>query len=188
MTSTDPGPAAPFLIDFVDVRSAGARIGITPCPGTSAFPSARETWQTDLAADLDVIAAWGAAAVVTLISPGEAGAPRLDELRHGIEARLMEWHHLPIRDGGVPDDVFEAAWREVGKRLHELLRGGRSILLHCLGGLGRSGMVAARLLVELGENPHVAIDRVRGARPGTIETSAQERYVLACRPVSREMR
>ena len=50
---------------------------------------------------------------------------------------------------------------------------------HCKGGLGRAGMVAARLLVESGYTPEDAIERVRAARPGAIETQAQERYVLA---------
>jgi ADP-ribosyl-[dinitrogen reductase] hydrolase len=51
-----------------------------------------------------------------------------------------------------------------------------------MGGLGRSGMIAARLLVELGEEPRAAIQRVRAVRRGAIETAAQEAYVLACRP------
>ena len=38
-------------------------------------------------------------------------------------------------------------------------------------------MVAARLLVELGEGPTEAVRRVRNARPGAIETSAQEAHV-----------
>ena len=54
-----------------------------------------------------------------------------------------------------------------------------------MGGLGRSGMIAARLLVELGEEPRAAIQRVRQVRPGAIETAAQEDYVLACRVVAR---
>ena len=50
------------------------------------------------------------------------------------------------------------------------LRDGESIVLHCKGGLGRTGMVAARLLVELGCMPEEAIVAVRQARSGTIET------------------
>ncbi|MDP7292161.1 MAG: hypothetical protein QF497_08015, partial [Verrucomicrobiota bacterium] len=60
---------------------------------------------------------------------------------------------------------------------------GESIVLHCKGGLGRTGTIAARLLVELGMTPGNAILAVREARPGAIETSAQETYVLACKPV-----
>jgi hypothetical protein len=44
---------------------------------------------------------------------------------------------------------------------------------HCKGGLGRAGMMAARLLVELGVAPEQAIRDVRCARPGAIETPAQ---------------
>ena len=89
-------PAAPYLIDFVEVHSSGARIGITPCPGTGRFPSGRERWEPDLAADLDAITAWGAAAIVTLIRAGEPTAPALHDLRRETEVRGMQWHHAPI--------------------------------------------------------------------------------------------
>ena len=45
---------------------------------------------------------------------------------------------------------------------------------HCRGGLGRAGMISARLLVESGVEPEVAIAKVRAARPGAIETREQE--------------
>jgi ADP-ribosyl-[dinitrogen reductase] hydrolase len=96
----------------------------------------------------------------------------------------MEWHHLPIRDRAVPGAAFETVWPRTGRRLRAHLGAGRSILVHCMGGRGRSGTVAARLLVELGEEPRTAIERVRRARPGAIETGGQERHVLACQPPS----
>jgi hypothetical protein len=40
-------------------------------------------------------------------------------------------------------------------------------------------MMAARLLVEFGIAPSDAIAAVRAARPGTIETAAQEGFVLS---------
>jgi protein-tyrosine phosphatase len=51
---------------------------------------------------------------------------------------------------------------------------GSDVVVHCKGGLGRAGMMAARLLVELGMPPEQAIKEVRRARKGAIETSAQE--------------
>jgi protein-tyrosine phosphatase len=39
-------------------------------------------------------------------------------------------------------------------------------------------MVAARLLVEAGLTPLQALNAVRRARPGTVETIPQEQYVL----------
>jgi ADP-ribosyl-[dinitrogen reductase] hydrolase len=178
---TPDDTAAPYLLDFVEVSSTGARIGMTPCPGTSIFPSRRAGWKPDLVADLDVIGAWGAVGVVTLIRAGEPTAPQLDDLRRGIEARGIEWHHAPISDGDIPDADFESCWRNVGTRVRTLLHEGQSVLLHCLGGFGRTGTIAARLLVELGEDPRTAIQRVRSSRPGAIMTEKQKQYVLACR-------
>ena len=50
---------------------------------------------------------------------------------------------------------------------------GRIYWFHCKGGLGRAGMISARLLVELGTEPEKAIRMVRRARSGAIETYTQ---------------
>src|SRR5206468_5027995 len=52
-------------------------------------------------------------------------------------------YHLPIRDAATPDSEFEARWVEADARLRALLYEGRNVLVHCMGGLGRSGMIAA---------------------------------------------
>ena len=55
------------------------------------------------------------------------------------------------------------------------------MLVHCRGGLGRAGTVAARLLVEFGEGPDEAMRRVREARSRyAIETKSQEAHVAHC--------
>jgi len=45
-------------------------------------------------------------------------------------------------------------------------------------GWSLSYLVAAWLLIELGEKPATALQRVRAARPGAVETVEQEKYVL----------
>jgi ADP-ribosyl-[dinitrogen reductase] hydrolase len=72
-------------------------------------------------------------------------------------------------------------WRENGQRIKSILSGGGRVLLHCRGGIGRTGTIAAKLLVEFGFKPSDAIDLVRSTRPGTIETEAQEQYLLKLR-------
>ena len=63
------------------------------------------------------------------------------------------------------------------------LRSGFDVVIHCRGGLGRAGTIAARLLVELGMRPDEAVHRVRDARgPGAIETPAQEAHLMGCVP------
>ena len=75
-------------------------------------------------------------------------------------------------------------WVPAGADLRGVVRRGGRILVHCRGGLGRAGTIAARLLVELGTSPDEAIRAVRHVRPGAIETREQERYVLGCRPIT----
>ena len=52
------------------------------------------------------------------------------------------------------------------------------VLLHCVGGLGRSGLVAASYLKYKGLNPDEAIKAVRKVRgPRTVESKIQEEFV-----------
>ena len=60
-------------------------------------------------------------------------------------------------------------------------RRGAKVVVHCRGGLGRAGTVAACILVEAGYEPRLAMARVRRVRHGAIETPEQERYVSAYR-------
>ena len=88
----------------------------------------------------------------------------------------MEWLHLPIPDVSTPGPEFEAEWLEISGHLRSRLDAGANILIHCRGGLGRSGMIAARLLAESGVDAEEAIARVRAVRPRAIETWEQEQW------------
>jgi protein-tyrosine phosphatase len=58
------------------------------------------------------------------------------------------------------------------------LKRGESVVVTCMGGLGRSGMIAACALVDVGASPTAAIASVRAARgPRALETSGQEELV-----------
>ena len=68
-------------------------------------------------------------------------------------------------------------WRAHGPAIVESLRSGRRLIVHCAAGLGRSGMVAAKILTTFGMSADDAIALVRKCRPGTIETQQQADYV-----------
>jgi ADP-ribosylglycohydrolase len=108
----------------------------------------------------------------------------LTELAEKTASFGLEWHHLPIRDVDVPDERFEDLWTYSGVRLRGLLVKGEKVVIHCLGGLGRTGTVAGRLLVEFCVTPGDAIKAIRSARVGTIETRKQEEYVKNCKPLA----
>lgn len=153
------------------------QVGLTFCPGKKQAAAATGQWDRDLGLDLDAIESWGAAAVVTLMEDHELESLQVAGLGAAVADRHMAWYHLPIRDVGTPSEQFEIEWRTVGEQLRAILRDGFKVLVHCKGGLGRAGLVAARLLVELGWSPREAVEEIRKVRPGAIETSAQLDYV-----------
>ena len=100
---------------------------------------------------------------------------RVERLGEEVLRRGMLWFHLPIVDVSTPKEAFERQWDVAGSQLRTLLRNARDVLVHCRGGLGRAGTIAARLLIELGMDPPTAIRQVRAVRPGAIENPEQER-------------
>ncbi|CAN1535425.1 DraG ADP-ribosylglycohydrolase [Sphingomonadaceae bacterium] len=167
----------PLQIANIQLPDGHGRIGITFCPGKYQPAAMTGGWARDLDSDLAAIQHWGASAVVSLIEPHEMQALQVPHLGEAVTQRHMHWYHLPITDVSVPDAQFEAQWQRASAELRHMLHAGFSVLVHCRGGLGRAGMIAAALLVELGEPAPSAIARVRQARPGAIETRAQEAYV-----------
>lgn len=165
----------PLRID--DLPVANGRLGLTLCPGKRGDSVFGAPWARDLDTDLDAIGAWGADAVVTLIEADEAEMLGVAGLGAGVQARGTAWHHLPVRDLEAPDDAGTEAWHALSPALHRILEGGGRVLLHCRGGLGRAGTIAALILTERGRAASDAVEAVRAARPGAVETDAQERWL-----------
>ena len=166
----------PLRIAEVKLPKTNGIIGMTLCPGKKGHSAFGGYWDRDLAVDMKAVAAWKADSVVTLMEEDELEKYHAAGLGQAAEELGMKWHHLPIPDVDVPKDIFQQRWRYSGARLRNHLRKGERVLLHCRGGLGRTGTVAAQLLVELGWKPDSAIQEVRNKRPGAIETYEQEEY------------
>ena len=102
---------------------------------------------------------------------------QISDLFRKAEECGMEVFHLPIPNGGVPidpeADYYEAFIEDIVKRLEK----GQTVVAHCRGGFGRSGLVAASVLVALGHPAGKAIEIVREAREGAVETPDQEERI-----------
>jgi ADP-ribosyl-[dinitrogen reductase] hydrolase len=173
--------SSPLAIAAVAAPGVSGRVGLTLCPGKKDRDGG---WDRDLGIDVGVIRDWGAEVVVSLIETWEFELLGVIELPRVVEEHGMGWVHLPIVDVSVPNQRFETRWIAAGADLRGVLRRGGRVLVHCRGGFGRTGTIAARLLVELGMDPAEAIRAVRRVRPGAVETREQEQYVLACRPIA----
>lgn len=170
----------PLYLDEIPVGSGA--VGMTICPGKKGQSVYGADWDRDLDLDLAAIRDWGATAVLTLIEEREIEMLQVRGLSERVAAHGMEWIHFPIRDLEAPDARGLAHWSDLAPRLHRLLDEGKFVAIHCRGGLGRAGMMAALILIERGDSPSDAISRVRAVRKGAIETAAQERF-LSGRPV-----
>lgn len=171
----------PLRIDTVAVGKACGRIGLTFCPGKKQTDALSGVWDRSLDDDMKAIKAFGAVALVTLMPDSELQSLHASphQIRDEASKSGIAWYQLPIPDAGIPDNSFEDLWVDAGPRLRALLKAGHNIVIHCKGGLGRTGTVAARLLIECGVDPQMAIQSVRKARPGSIENDLQEKYVLS---------
>lgn len=187
MSTSKTSFSHPLRIDNLAIEGLPGVIGLTFCPGKKQRGAMSGDWERDLGADLEDIKSSGAKALVTLMESDELSKVRVpsSELADKAAHIGLEWHHLPIRDADVPDDRFEDLWTYSGVRLRNLLLKGEKIVIHCLGGLGRTGTLAGRLLVEFGATPGDAIRAVRAARgTGAIENKKQEEYVKRCKPLA----
>ena len=170
----------PLRIDSVTVPGTNWLIGMTLCPGKK-YTGPTGVHDRDLDLDLDVIHDWGASILISLIEDREYRNVHITDIGSRIAGRMAHLK-LPIRDLDVPDSEWETRWKYKGPAVRAALRNGERVCVHCMGGLGRTGLFTARLLVEFGMSPDDAILAVRKARPGTIETPAQEAYVRFCKP------
>src|SRR4051812_45878799 len=78
--------------------AGGGVIGITFAPGKTQANGLVGAHRRDLGADLDQIAAWNAAVVVTLVEQHELDTLGIAGLGAEVRRRHMEWEHWPIAD------------------------------------------------------------------------------------------
>lgn len=131
----------------------------------------------------DEIARWssqGASAVLSLLTMDEERELDLENEAAVARKRGVEFVSLPVPDRGIPSSEGEFA--HAMEWLDSTLAAGRTVVVHCRQGIGRSGMAAACVLVLNGVEPAPAIARVSSARGLPVpETDPQrewiERYV-----------
>ena len=136
--------------------SATAALLFTPCPGTKTVP---------LATALAQLKAAGAKAVVTLTPASEMQQLQVTDLAAVCQQLDLAWLHCPIEDDHAPGLEFAEGWQHARALVHHLLRQGDKVAIHCKGGSGRTGLVAAQILLELGLDKIEVKQRIQAIRP-----------------------
>lgn len=101
----------------------------------------------------------------------------IDLLPEECQLLGLEWFHLPVEDDEAPSEPFAAAWEAHRERLKELVMTGKTIAIHCKGGSGRTGLFAARLMIECGIPVQEAVSQVQALRPRAIQNPAHVGYI-----------
>lgn len=168
-------------IAWVEPPGLSGAIGMLPLPGLVIARRGERFVDGALQENvLDALAAQRTALLVILLDDGEYGPDDLEDLGHAAAMRSIALLDAPITDFSAPDQRLD--WPALIERLAGELRQGSRIAFCCLAGYGRSGMMAARLLIATGSTPGAAIAAVRMARPGAIESEEQVAYLLSCAP------
>ncbi len=170
----------PIQVDFLPDGEVGTpgRLGMTFAPGMWAG-NVRGRWERDLAADMRALEKeYEVNVLVSLMEEHEYRGYRIPELLEQDNIGGIEILRFAIEDMGVPQEAesekLEAFVQDVVQRLEQ----GHNVVVHCRGGLGRTGTLAACVLVALGRHAaDEAIAAVREARKGTVQTREQEDFV-----------
>lgn len=172
-------------IDWIEPGLLGdglpGRLGLTILPGKRgiSFRYPGRVYQRDLDRDFALLRADGVRRLILLVEDVELqhwSDPGIVE--RGRAAGVEVLRH-PIRDGRAPGSTAEM------KRILQEIREARAtadVAVACMGGVGRTGTVAACALVEGGMTADDAVATVRAVRhPTAVETAEQERFVRSFR-------
>lgn len=155
------------------------RLGLTFLPGkrgiSTRYPG--RVYTRDLDSDLIAMRNAGAHLLLLLVEDAELerwGDRRIVERGAACGVEVIRF---PIPDGSPPASLAEM------QAMLDAVRAGRGdgdVAVACMGGVGRTGTVAACALVEAGMDAAAAVATVRGVRhPQAVETTRQERFVAA---------
>jgi protein-tyrosine phosphatase len=89
----------------------------------------------------------------------------------------METLHVPVPDFGIPEDLV--GWQAGLDEAVSAAKNGKNVVVHCLAGIGRTGIFLACLAKEhLGMEGQDAISWVRESVTGAMENLQQEDFVI----------
>jgi protein-tyrosine phosphatase len=112
-------------------------------------------------------------AVISLLEPAEVYELDLAQEEEFCQKHGIAFHSYSIADRNVPASL--AAARNFIEQLANLLSEGKSLVIHCRQGIGRSSLIAACLLVSRGFSAAEAFEKIELARGCQVPDTQEQR-------------
>lgn len=144
-------------------------LGLTILPG-------RKDFSRNIDEDIKEIKKQNIDVIIPLITKDELEKYGVSDLLVKYKENGFEVKHLPINDQKTPS---KEEVNELVNFISIKFKENKKIMIHCVGGLGRSGMIAACYLKSIGFDTNEAIKIIRETRTSrAIETEEQENFVI----------
>ncbi len=157
----------PIYADFVpeEHTKVPGQLGITFAPGMKT-QGQHGQWDRDLTSDLRILREkYGADVLVSVMEEHEYQGYKIPELFEQDLIEGIEVLRFAIEDMNIPKEAQAEEYEALVQDIVDRMRQGKNVVVHCRGGLGRTGTVAACVLVAPGRHSaDEAIDAVRKAR------------------------
>ncbi len=93
-----------------------------------------------------------------------------------IRANSVTYLHVNVKDYGAPSlDELDKTEKYISLQIEN----GKSVMVHCAAGKGRTGTILASYLLKADPDmtAHQAITKIRKLRPGSVQSETQEQAV-----------
>ena len=144
---------------------------LSSCPGMGK----------DLLGDIQIIKDLNIKFLISLVEENELTNLGAKNLFKELDKNKIKLIHFEIINFDIP---YLNQYDELNshiKTISQRILNGENIYIHCMAGLGRTGMIAALILTKFGLSAQQSIKVIRDNRPGSIETEAQENFVCGFR-------
>jgi protein tyrosine phosphatase (PTP) superfamily phosphohydrolase (DUF442 family) len=142
------------------------RLGIVPRPrGAEWLDDETRAWRE---AGIDL--------VVSLLRPDEEAELDLTGESISSTASGLAFRAFPIPDRSVPSSREAVA--EIADQVVDALRSGKTVVVHCRQGIGRSALMVAAVLIAGGLHAETAVNAIRQSRGLDVpETPTQRQWI-----------
>ena len=146
-----------------------------------SMPGRYESWSNlvSAATDLDVT-------YILCLAPDEEIKKKSPDYHQAliVGEHPFKIYHFPIKNYGVPSVAEIPDLINILGKIQRLLKAEQVVLIHCAGGIGRTGMIAALLLVHLAYTVEEAIRIIKNVG-SSVETDEQKNFLFQVAALNR---